>query len=145
MPGVAVRPFKVDGMRLSDSSVFEVRLPVAPADADGATHILGAPRTARPAPASKLSPFERFYVVPAIRRVSPALAEAYARRDAAYERVMNQIESGRSAGGADILLLRPGGSRVSKLERDRQRLVAAAHDGISAIEAMFAAARCLPR
>jgi len=90
-----------------------------------------------------LSPFERFYVVPAIRRVSPALAEAYAQRDAAYERVMKQIESGRTTSGAHILASRPGGSRVSKLERDRQRLVAAAQDGIRAIEAMFAAARYL--
>ena len=59
-------------------------------------------------------------------------------RDAAYARVMDQIESGRTTRGARILAVRPDGSRVSKLEMDRQRLVAAAHDGIRIIEAMFA-------
>jgi len=141
MPVLAGPPFEVDGMRLWDPAFFEESVPVAPADAEGATHILVL--LTRPAGIRrpKLSPFERFYVVPAIRRVSPALAEAYAKRDAAYERVMNQIESGRTAGGAHILALRPGGPRVSKLERDRQRLVAAAQDGIRAIEDVFATAR----
>lgn len=138
MPVLAGPPFEVDGVRMWDPAFFEESVPVAPADADGATHILVL--LTRPAGIRRpsLSPFERLYVVPAIRRVSPALAEAYLTRDAAYARVMDQIESGRSAGGAHILAARPGSSRVSKMERNRQRLVAAAHDGIRVIEAMFA-------
>lgn len=138
MPVLAGPPFEVDGMRLWDPAFFEESVPVAPADAGGASHILTL--LTRPAGTRRptLSPFERFYVVPAIRRVSPALAEAYVTRDAAYARVMDQIESGRSAGGANILAARPSSARVSKMARDRQRLVAAAHDGIQVIEAMFA-------
>lgn len=138
MPVLAGPPFEVDGVRLWDPAFFEESVPVAPADADGATHILVL--LTRPAGIRRptLSSFERLYVVPSIRRVSQPLAEAYVTRDAAYARVMNQIESGRSTGGAHILAARPDSSRVSKMERDRQRLVAAAHDGIRVIEAMFA-------
>jgi predicted patatin/cPLA2 family phospholipase len=144
MPVLAGPPFEVDGLRLWDPAFFEESVPVAPADAGSATHILVLLTRPSGVRRSKLSPFERLYVVPAIRRVSRALAEAYASRDAAYARVMDQIESGRSAGGAHILAARPSGSGVSKLERDRQRLVAAAHDGIRVIEAMFTPARYLP-
>jgi len=137
MPVLAGPPFEVDGMRLWDPAFFEESVPVAPADADGATHILVL--LTRPAGLRRptLSLFERLCVVPAIRRVSPALAAAYVTRDAAYARVMDQVESGRTKGGARILAVRPDGSYVSKLERDRRRLVAAADDGIRLIEAMF--------
>jgi predicted patatin/cPLA2 family phospholipase len=143
MPVLAGPPFEVDGRRLWDPAFFEESVPVAPADAGGATHILVL--LTRPAGIRrpKLSSFERFYIVPAIRRISPALADAYATRDAAYGRVMDLIEGGRSAKGAHILAVRPGGTRVSKLERDPRRLVAAAHDGIRAIEALFAGSAIL--
>src|SRR5690242_5407404 len=94
MPVLAGPPFEVDGVRLWDPAFFEESIPVAPADAGGATHILVL--LTRPAGVRRptLTPFERFYMVPAIRRVSPALADAYATRDAAYARVMDQIDSG---------------------------------------------------
>jgi predicted patatin/cPLA2 family phospholipase len=141
MPVLAGPPFEVDGHRVWDPAFFEESIPIAPADAGGATHLLvllTRPRgTRRPA----LSAFDRFYVVPRIRRVSPPLADAYVTRDVAYARVMDQIETGRSAGGAHVLALRPTCPRVSKMERDRVRLVRAAEDGIRAVEALFGSSR----
>jgi len=137
MPVLAGPPFEVDGTRVWDPAFFEESIPIRPADTDGATHIVvlltRPPGEGRPA----LTPLERFYIVPAIRRVSSTLAEAYVTRAAAYARVVAQIESGRSTGGAQVLAVRPSGPRVSKMERDRARLVAAANDGIRAIETLF--------
>jgi predicted patatin/cPLA2 family phospholipase len=138
MPVLAGPPFALGDGRYWDAAFFEESIPLKPADTDGATHVLVL--LTRPAGAGRpaMSPFERVYVVPAIRRVSPALADAYVARDAAYARVLAQIASGRSAGGAHILAVRPAGPRVSKMERDRQRLINAAGDGMRAIDALFA-------
>jgi predicted patatin/cPLA2 family phospholipase len=139
MPVLAGPPFDVDGAGCWDPAFFEESVPVAPAVADGATHVLVL--LTRPVGVRRpgVSPFERHFLVPRIRRVSPALADAYLARDVAYRRVLDQIEQGRS-GNTQIVAVRPVGPSISKMERDRQRLLAGAQSGIRAIEDLVATA-----
>ncbi len=136
MPVVAGPPRDVGGRRYLDASLTQP-IPVPAAEADGHTHILvlltrsGAMR-ARP------SSFDRFYVEPRLRRLSPLLASRYLERAEPYAALLRQIEAGRGPlGRADVTAIRVTGLDISKLERRRHVLETGARRGHDAVVRAF--------
>jgi predicted patatin/cPLA2 family phospholipase len=116
MPVVAGAPFLHEGRRYLDASLSEP-IPLPTAESHGHTHVLvlltrGADM--RPEP----SAFDRYFVAPRLRRVSPALAESYLKRAEPYAELIRAIDAGRGLlGRAVVAGLRVDGLRISKLER----------------------------
>jgi predicted patatin/cPLA2 family phospholipase len=132
MPVVAGPPREVRGRRYLDASLSEP-IPVPAAEADGHTHILvlltrsGAMR-ARP------SAFDRFYVGPRLRRVSPDLASRYLTRAGPYAALLRHIDAGQGPlGRAAVTAVRVNGLRIGKLERRRVVLEQGARLGRDAV------------
>lgn len=136
MPIVAGGPFHYSGRHLLDASLTEP-IPLPTAEAGGHTHIvalLTRSGTMRPRP----SAFDRYFVGPRLRRISPALAASYLSRAEPYSVLLQAIDSGRGvAGRASVLGVRVSGLQVGKLERRRDVLAAAARQGYAAVEAVF--------
>lgn len=132
MPVVAGAPVEVSGRLLLDASLAEP-IPVPVAEAEGATHILvllTRPSSAPP----RLSALDTWFVLPRLRKLSPELAARYRDRAAPYAVLLDRIENGTGpAGRARVLAVRPSGPEVSKLERDAERLRAAAARGYQAL------------
>jgi predicted patatin/cPLA2 family phospholipase len=116
MPVVAGAPFQHQGRRYLDASLSEP-IPLPTAEARGHTHVLVLLTRGgdmRPEP----SAFDRYFVAPRLRRVSPALAESYLRRAEPYAALIRAIDAGRGLRGEAIVTgLRVDGLRISKLER----------------------------
>jgi predicted patatin/cPLA2 family phospholipase len=136
MPIVAGPPVTYRGRAYLDASLTQP-IPVPQAEADGHTHILALlTRPSQAAPSS--SPLDRWYVLPRLRRISPALADRYADRTGPYTDLLQSIGAGWGpARRAVVLGLRPAAPEVSKLERDATRLLEAAARGFSAVMAAF--------
>jgi predicted patatin/cPLA2 family phospholipase len=136
MPIIAGEPFLHEGRRYLDASLSEP-IPVATAEAAGHTHVLvlltrGAGM--RPQP----SGFDRYFVGPRLRRLSPALAHQYLTRAEPYAALTRMIESGRGPQQrAEVLGLRVDDLRISKLERRREVLTHGARRGYDAVLAAF--------
>ncbi len=136
MPVLAGSPVAYDGRQYLDASVTEP-IPVPVAEADGHTHIL-ALLTRPGSPGRSISAFDRWYVLPRLRRLSPALADLYAGRGASYAALLAAIDQGRGPlGRASVLGLRPAPPVVSKLERSSARLQGAAREGFSTVMRAF--------
>ena len=137
MPIVAGPPVEYGGRAYLDASLTEP-IPVPVAESDGFTHILALltrPAAARPGGGGAL---DRYYVIPRLRRLSPALATLYAARSGPYSRLLDQIGHGRGpAGRAVVLGLRPTLPEVSKLEKDASRLKQAAQHGFDVVVRAF--------
>jgi hypothetical protein len=85
------------------------------------------------------SAFDRYFVGPRLRRISPALADTYLTRAEPYAALLRTIEGGRGmAGTTEVLGVRVDGLYVSKLERRPAVLFEAARRGYRAIEELFA-------
>ena len=137
MPVIAGPPVSVGGRQYLDASITEP-IPVPLAEAEGFTHIL-ALLTRPPGRPTGRSPIDRFYVVPRLRRLSPALAALYAGRSGPYAALLDSIAAGRGpAGRARVLGLRPSLPEVSRLERGTDRLRAAARHGFDVVLEAFA-------
>jgi hypothetical protein len=110
---------------------------VATAEEDGHTHILAL--LTRPGDVSRATTmFDRLYVLPRLRRISPALAHLYVDRGAPYRNLLTRIGEGRGpTGSAQVLGLRPAPPVVSKLERSSVRLKSAARLGFDAVMTAF--------
>ena len=131
MPVVAGGPYPFRGRRYFDASLTEP-IPLPSADAEGFTHIVVLLTRPRGVPRD-VSWFDRWIVAPSLKRVSPTLASRYLARTAPYAALQDEIASGRSrATGAAVLGVRPA-ITVSRLERDRQRLLAGAASGRDAV------------
>ena len=108
------------------------------AESDGFTHVLALltrPAVFAPTGGSAL---DRYYVIPRLRRLSPALATLYAGRSGPYGALLDQIGHGRGpAGKAVVLGLRPTLPEVSKLEKDADRLRQAARHGFDVVVRAF--------
>lgn len=130
MPIIAGPPHPFRGRRYFDASLTEP-IPVPSADRAGFTHIIVLLTRPRGVPRA-VSGFDRLVVGPRLARVSASLAEGYLARAAPYASVQDEIASGRTAGGAFVLGIRPD-LTVSKLERDRTRLLAGAASGRAAV------------
>jgi predicted patatin/cPLA2 family phospholipase len=145
MPIVAGAPVTYQGRAYLDASLTEP-IPVPLAEAEGFTHVLvlltrpvaGAPRGG--------GALDRFYVVPKLRRLSPALARLYTERSGPYGTLLDNIAHGLGpAGQASTLGLRPTLPEVSKLEKDPSKLRAAAKDGFDVVLRAFEQASAEPR
>jgi len=128
MPVVAGGPYTYRGRRYLDASLSQA-VPLAAAEADRHTHILVL--LTRPCGETRrLSAFDRYYVMPRLRRLSPTLAQRYHDRVEQYTALMARIDSTRTDGtGPAIIGIRPRASSIGRLERRRSILVAAADEG----------------
>jgi predicted patatin/cPLA2 family phospholipase len=137
MPVLAGAPWPHQGRRFLDASLTEP-VPVPTAEGDGHTHIValltrGAGLTPR------TSAFDRWFIEPRLRRLSPALAQKYLARAEPYAELMRRLESGRGPlGRAAVSLIRVEDCWISKLERRRQVLEHGARRGYEAVLAAFA-------
>lgn len=136
MPVIAGAPVSYQGRTYLDASLTEP-IPVPVAEADGFTHILAL--LTRPASSPRQhSALDQFYVMPRLRRLSPALASLYTGRSEPYAALLEGIAAGRGPlGQARVLGLRPSPPEVSKLERRAARLREAAGDGFNAVLRAF--------
>jgi predicted patatin/cPLA2 family phospholipase len=136
MPIIAGDPVTVDGHRYFDASLTEP-IPVPTAEAAGHTHLLVLLTRPSETP-RKTTWFDRVYVLPRLRRVSPALARKYRDRGEPYTSLLAQIAAGRGpAGRAVVCGLRPAAPAVSKLECDAAQLQSAAARGFAAVMTTF--------
>ncbi len=138
MPVVAGGPFVYQGRRYLDASLSEP-IPVPTAEARGHSHILALlTRSAQMGP--RPSAFDRFFVGPRLRRVSPALAARYLTRAEPYSALMRAIDAGTGPlGRSDVTGVRVDGLRIGRLERRREVLEAGARRGYDAVMALFGA------
>ena len=136
MPVIAGAPVTYAGRTYLDASLTE-RIPVPAAEADGFTHLLVL--LTRPVEMPRrLSKLDRWFVLPRLRQLSPALARLYAERGAPYAALLDNIKSGTGPlGRAQVLGLRPAPPEVSRLERDAGVLRAAARQGFDAVMSAF--------
>jgi len=136
MPVVAGAPQEIDGRRYLDASLSQP-IPLHSAEQDGHTHVLVL-MTRSGAMAARPSAFDRYFVGPRLRRVSPALALRYLDRAGPYSALVRAIEDGSGIlGRAQVTGIRVDDLHISKLERRREVLLAGARRGAEAVIAAF--------
>ena len=136
MPVMAGPPVRWRGRAYLDASLTEP-IPVPIAEADGHTHLLVLLTRPREMP-KRLSPLDRWFVLPRLRRLSPALADLYGARSGPYGALLTAIAEGRGpARTAQVLGVRPDGVPVGKLERSPALLKAGADAGRQAVLRAF--------
>jgi predicted patatin/cPLA2 family phospholipase len=138
MPVIAGEPRGYRGRRYFDASLSEP-IPVPAAETDGHTHLLVL--LTRPSGETRrLSAFDRYYVIPQLRRLSPRLAQSYHDRIGPYIGLVERIRAGTDGMGGSgpmILGVRPAGDTIGRLERRRDVLVAGAERGRQAVMDAF--------
>lgn len=134
MPIIAGPPHPFRGRRYFDASLTEP-IPLPSADKAGYTHIVVLLTRPRGVPRA-VSRFDRLVVGPRLARVSAPLAAGYLARTAPYQSLQDEIASGLSNRGAVVVGIRPD-LTVSKLERDRARLLAGASSGYAAVHSLL--------
>ena len=136
MPIMAGQPVSYNGSRFFDASLTEP-IPVPTAEADGHTHILVLLTRPNETP-RVLSPFDRAFVLPRLRRLSPALAARYVDPGTAYSALLDHIAAGTGPlRRAQVLGIRPTPPVIGKLERRSTVLRAGAERGYAAVAAAF--------
>ena len=136
MPVVAGPPVTFRGRTYLDASLTEP-IPVPTAEADGCTHAL-ALLTRPTETARKTTAFDRAYVLPRLRQLSPALADLYSGRGEPYAALLACIAAGTGPSGtAAVMGIRPAPPSVSKLERSAGRLTSGARRGYEAVMRAF--------
>ena len=132
MPVIAGGPFEYGSRRFLDASLTEP-IPVATAEAEGHTHVV-ALLTRGGAMRPNVSAFDRYFVGPRLRRMSPTLAARYLTRAAAYGEILRAIDAGTGPlGRARVVAIRAGCGPISKLECRRDVLEAGARSGFEAV------------
>jgi predicted patatin/cPLA2 family phospholipase len=137
MPIVAGLPARYGTGRYFDASLTEP-IPVPTAEAEGHTHILvlltrpGVMRT-------RLSSFDRFYVGPRLRRLSPALATQYMSRAKPYAALIGCLDNGKGPRGQASVVCIRAPIVIPKLERNREMLVEGAKRGFASVMSVFEA------
>ena len=132
MPVVAGGPAVNDGREYFDASITEP-IPLRVAEAAGHTHILAL--LTRPGNVRRRSTvLDRLYVLPKLKRISPALATRYRNRRGPYTATLANIAAGRGpAGSAIVCGIRPAPPVVRLLECDAAALkrgAAAGHEAV---------------
>jgi predicted patatin/cPLA2 family phospholipase len=136
MPVVAGGPFDYDGRRLLDASLSEP-IPLPTAEAHGHTHIVIL-LTRSGAMNGRPSAFDRYFVGPRLRRISPELASRYLSRSGPYSTLIDAIDAGTGISGrVSVLGIRVNGLDVSKLETRREVLAQAARRGYDTAMLVF--------
>jgi predicted patatin/cPLA2 family phospholipase len=132
MPVMAGPPRVYGGRRYLDASLSEP-IPVPTAEANGHTHVL-ALLTRSGAMQPRPSAFDRYFVGPGLRRLSPDLARRYLERAEPYAALVEQMQRGTGpAGRAAVLPLKIDKLRISKLERRDEVLQEGARRGRQAV------------
>jgi predicted patatin/cPLA2 family phospholipase len=136
MPVIAGEPRVYEGRRYLDASLTEP-IAVPTAERDGHTHVvalLTRDGGMRPRP----SAFDRYFVGPKLRRLSPGLADRYLSRAEPYTALVRMISAGIGPlGRAAVLGISVPGLRISKLERRADVLRQGARLGYEAIMSAF--------
>jgi predicted patatin/cPLA2 family phospholipase len=136
MPILTGGPFTRSGRQYFDASLSEP-IPVPQAEADGHTHIivlLTRPVDERPGDGA----FDRYFVAPRLRRVSPTLADRFVSRGGPYAELNKTIDAGSGPLGlAQTTALRPLMPAISKLERRAEILRAGAAEGRRVVAEVF--------
>jgi len=128
MPVTAGPPRVYDGRRYLDASLSEP-IPVPTAEADGHTHVL-ALLTRGGGKRFRLSAFDRYFVEPRLRRLSPDLARRFLDSAEPYAALVEQMERGTGpAGRAVVWPLKVDDLEIGKLERRPDVLRAGARRG----------------
>ncbi len=136
MPIVAGGPHVYGGRRYLDASLSEP-IPARAAEADGYTHVLVL-LTRGPGMRPHPSAFDRYFVAPRLRRISPRLATDYLTRAAPYADLVRILDSGLGPlGHAKVTAIRVTDWPIHKLERRRSILEAGAQRGYEAVIAAF--------
>jgi predicted patatin/cPLA2 family phospholipase len=136
MPIFAGQPVSHAGREYFDASLTEP-IPVPTAEAAGHTHVLVL--LTRPSEAERRTTwFDRLYVLPKLKRISPALAQKYRHRGGPYAQLLAGIAAGRGPEGRAIVCgLRPEAPVVDMLETDATLLRGAATRGYAAVMSAF--------
>lgn len=136
MPALAGPPVSFQGRRYLDASLTEP-IPVGLAEEEGHTHILTL--LTRPGDSARSTTLlDRIYVLPKLRRISPALAELYRDRAVPYGRLLSAIADGKGpAARASVIAVRPAPPVIRKLERSSAALKAGAERGFHAVMRTF--------
>jgi len=136
MPVVAGPPVEYDGRAFLDASITEP-IPVPTAEADGCTHavvLLTRAAGMRPRP----SAFDRYFVGPRLRRLSPELAARYLNRAGPYTDLVRAIDAGTGPlGRTQVVGIRVPDLHISKLERRGDVLREGAKRGYDAVMDAF--------
>lgn len=136
MPVVAGPPVDVNGRRCLDASLTEP-IPLPTAEADACTHalvLLTRSGGMRP----RASAFDRYFVAPRLRRLSPELAASYLERAAPYTALVRSIDAGLGpAGRTRVVGIRVKDLKISKLERRSEILRDGARLGRDAVVQAF--------
>ncbi len=136
MPVVAGGPHVFAGHRYLDASLTEP-IAVPTAERDGCTHVV-ALLTRDGAMQPRPSAFDRFFVGPRLKRVSPTLADRYLSRAGPYTALIRAICAGIGPQGrARVLAVSVPNLRISKLERRTAVLRQGAQLGYEAAMATF--------
>jgi predicted patatin/cPLA2 family phospholipase len=137
---VAGPPVRVGNDEYLDGSVF-ASIPFRQAIEGGCTHVLALLTRPSGHVPEKASPFDRYIVAPALRRYNPRLPKAVTERLRHYsediEFLVRQTEAPTRQ--PYLFAVRParGTAPVGRLEKRRDRLVAGAGHGLSAIMRAF--------
>jgi predicted patatin/cPLA2 family phospholipase len=133
MPIVAGPPYVFRGRTYWDALLSEP-IPARAAEDDGCTHLVVLLTRPTGAEGPRLSPLDRYYILPRLRGVSHRIATRYGDRPRLYQELLKALGSGRGPSGrASVLTVSPIGSSIGKLERNADRLVAAARAGMRAV------------
>ncbi|HYN06664.1 MAG TPA: patatin-like phospholipase family protein [Vicinamibacterales bacterium] len=135
MPIVAGLPATYGAGRYFDASLTEP-IPVPTAEAEGHTHILALltrPGVMRRRPSS----FDRLFVVPRLRKLSPALATQYLNRATPYSALIACLDNGKGPRGQASVVCIRAPIIIPKLECSREMLVEGAKRGFASVMSVF--------
>ena len=140
MPIVAGGPREYEGHRYLDAVLSEP-IPVGAAERDGHTHVL-ALLTRSGAMRPRPSAFDRYFVGPRLRRISPDLATRYLTRAVPYADMVQAIQAGHGPEGvSQVAGIRVPDLYIRRLERRGEVLRAGAEQGFRAVMEMFVSVR----
>jgi predicted patatin/cPLA2 family phospholipase len=138
MPYVGGGPVALGGRRYLDGGLIEP-IPVTPALAAGATHLLVLQTRPEGVPRSHPGKVVDRLIERRLRALNPALIDVWRGRTPDYERIVGEIAA-RSAERSTVLGIRPpaGAPTVSQLERGPEPLRAAAEAARAQVRALLA-------
>jgi predicted patatin/cPLA2 family phospholipase len=140
MPVIAGGPFEYAARQLLDASLTEP-IPIASAELDKHTHALVL-LTRGAAMRPRVSAFDRYFVSPRLRKISPQLAERYLTRAAPYSEIIRVIDGGTGPlGHTRVFGIRVDDVHISKLETRRDILLDGARRGYHAVQTILAPPR----
>jgi predicted patatin/cPLA2 family phospholipase len=136
MPVIAGNPYMHEQRLLLDASLSEP-IPIVSAELDHHTHALVL-LTRGVAMRPHVSAFDRYFVSPRLRRVSPRLAEQYLTRAVPYSEIVRTIDAGAGPlGYTRVLGIRVDDMHISKLETRRDVLREGSRRGYQAVRNIF--------